>query len=139
METVEPGYQAKAFEETEEKASGEGGQYKGNIYILVLIKLVGKFRFLNEYGDLETVKPGDQGEAFAGTAVGDLGAGVLSIVSYLYIFFVLTEENGLVCCFPPDGGIWVSGKMVEAAATAAVGGGSIARENGGIWGGFVVP
>ena len=28
---------------------------------------------------------------------------------------MFTGENGSVCCFCPDGGIWASGTMVEAA------------------------
>ena len=47
---------------------------------------------------------------------------MVSIVSFLSIFFIFTGENGLVCCFCRYGGIWASGKMVEAArATATVG------------------
>ena len=52
------------------------------------------------------------------------GAGVVSIVSFLAIFFMFTVENGSVCCFPPDGGIWASGTMVEAVA-ATVGAGEV--------------
>ena len=52
----------------------------------MLIELVGKLRFLNEYGELETVKPVDREEASDGAA----GAGMVSFVSLLVIFFVFT-------------------------------------------------
>ena len=42
----------------------------------MLMELMGKLRFLYEYGELETVKPGDRAEASAGAAVGASGAGV---------------------------------------------------------------
>ena len=48
-------------------------------------------------------------------------------MSFLAILFMLTGENGLVCYFCPDSGIWASGKTVEALpaalAVAAVGAG----------------
>ena len=66
----------------------------------MLMELVGKFRFIKEYGELETVKPGDQAEASTGVMVGALvGAsrtGVVSIASFLDILFMFTGENGLV-------------------------------------------
>ena len=37
---------------------------------------------------------------------------------------MFAEENGLVCCFFPDGVIWALGTMVEAAAAATVAVGS---------------
>ena len=74
--------------------------------------------FLNEYGELETINPGDQEKASEGAAVEESGAGVMLIVSLLVIFFMFTGENGLVCCFCPYGGIWASGTMAETAATA---------------------
>ena len=54
----------------------------------------GEFRFLNEYGELETPKPVDRAEALAGAAVGPPDAGVVSSVSFLASLFVLTVENG---------------------------------------------
>ena len=83
--------------------------------------LVGKLRFFNEYGELETADPGDQVEVLAGLAVGESGAGVLSIVSLLFILFMFNGENVLVFCFCPDGGIWAPGTMVEAAAAVGLG------------------
>ena len=82
------------------------------------MELVEKLRFFNEYEELETVKSRDLEKALMGAAVGALGAVVLLIVSFLEIFFIFTGENVLVCCFCPNGGIWASGTMVEAAAAA---------------------
>ena len=36
----------------------------------MLMELVGKLLFLNKYGELETVKPGNQAEASVGAVVG---------------------------------------------------------------------
>ena len=66
----------------------------------VLMEMVEKLQFLNEYGELETVKPGDRAEASAGEAVGESYTGVVSVVYFLAILFMFTGENGLVCCFP---------------------------------------
>ena len=41
-------------------------------------------------------------------------------MSFLAIFFIFTGEDGLACCFPPDGGICPPGKMVVAAAASTV-------------------
>ena len=49
------------------------------LVFLVLMELVGKLRFFNGYGELETVKPGDQAGASVEAAVGTLGAGVVLI------------------------------------------------------------
>ena len=57
----------------------------------MLMELVGKLRFLKIYGELETVKTGDSVEASSGAAVGASGAGLVSIVSFLTIFFMFTE------------------------------------------------
>ena len=57
-------------------------------------------------------------------AVWELGAGVVSIVSFLSIFLIFTGQNGLMCCICPDGRIWASGTMVEAMVAAAVGAGA---------------
>ena len=51
----------------------------------MLMKLVGQLRFLNEYGELETVKPGYQAEASDRVAVGASGAGMV------LIFFLLVH------------------------------------------------
>ena len=79
------------------------------------MELVGKLQFLNEYGELETVKPEDWVEALVGVVEGESGEGVVYIISFLAIFFMFTGENGLVLCFTPDDGIWASGTMLEAA------------------------
>ena len=84
----------------------------------MLMELVRTLRSLGEYGELETFKPGDHAEA--GAAVGASGVGVVSIDSFLVIFFIFTGENGLVCSLCPDGRIWASGTMVEAAPAPAV-------------------
>ena len=70
----------------------------------MLMELVRKLRFLNEYGELETVNPGYQSEASMVAEVGDLGVGLMFIVSFLAISFMFTGENGLVSFFCPDGG-----------------------------------
>ena len=57
----------------------------------MLMELVEKLQFLNECGELETVKPGDRAEASAVVVVGVSGAGVVLIVSFLDIFFMFTE------------------------------------------------
>ena len=85
----------------------------------MLMGLVVKLRFLNEYGELETVKPGYQVKDSAGASVGSSGTGLVLIFSFLYILFMFTGENGLVCCFCPDCGIWESGIMLEVRAVAA--------------------
>ena len=85
------------------------------------MNMVGKLQFLNEYRELETIKPRDREEASAGASVIDYGTGVVSIVFFLAIFFMFTEKNGLLCCFPPDGGIWASEAIVEETAAAEVG------------------
>ena len=54
---------------------------------------------LNEYGELEIVKPGNWGEALELAEVGVSVAGVVLIESFLAILFMFTGENGLVCCF----------------------------------------
>ena len=59
--------------------------------------------------------------------VGASGVEVVYIVSLLTILFMFTRENGLVCSFPPGGGIWASGTIVEAAATE-VGAGAAPEE-----------
>ena len=41
----------------------------------MLMELMGKLRFLNEYGELENVKPGYWKEASTGAAVGASGTG----------------------------------------------------------------
>ena len=63
------------------------------------MELVGKLRYLNEYGELETVKPGDREEALAVTEVVALGTWVVLIVPVLSTFYMFTGKNGLVCCF----------------------------------------
>ena len=93
---------------------------------LVLIELVGKLRFLNECGYFDTVKTGDWEEASAGAEVVASVAGMVSILSLLDILFVFAGENGLVCYFLPDGGIWASRTMVEAAAAAVIVGEGVA-------------
>ena len=90
---------------------------------LVLMELVEKLQNFNEYGEFETVKPGDWSEAsvgadvaaLAGEEVGASGAGGVFIVSFLAILFMFTSEKWLGLLFPPDGCIWASGTMVEAA------------------------
>ena len=66
----------------------------------MLMELVGKLRFIKEYGELENVKPGDQAEALTGVMVralvGASRTGVVSISSFLDILFMFTGENGLV-------------------------------------------
>ena len=57
----------------------------------MLMELVEKLQFLNECGELETVKPGYRAEASAVVVVGASGAGVVLIVSFLDIFFMFTE------------------------------------------------
>ena len=63
------------------------------------MELVGRLRFLNEYGELETVKPGYRAEVSAGAEVGSSGTRVMSMVYFLAILFIFIGENGLVCCF----------------------------------------
>ena len=46
---------------------------------------------------------------------------VVLTVSFLTILFMFTGENGLVCYFCPDGGIWESGTIMESLMTATVG------------------
>ena len=59
-------------------------------FILVLMELVRKLRFLNEYGKLETVKPGDWEEASEGATVGASDAWVVYTVSFLAILLMVT-------------------------------------------------
>ena len=66
---------------------------------MLMEELVGKLQFLNKHGKLENINSGDQAEASAVAAVGVSSARLVSIVSFLEIFFMLTGENGLVCCF----------------------------------------
>ena len=66
------------------------------------MELVGNLWFLNEYEELEDVKPRDELKL----SVVALGSGVVLILFFLAIFLMLTGENGFVCCFPPGGGIW---------------------------------
>ena len=51
----------------------------------MLMELVGKLRFLNEYGELENDDPGYRAEASAVAAVVASVAGMMSIVSFLDI------------------------------------------------------
>ena len=46
----------------------------------MLMELEGKLRYLNKYGELQTVKPGYWMEESLGAAVGTSGAGVASIM-----------------------------------------------------------
>ena len=62
----------------------------------MLMELVGKLRFLNEYRELDTVKPGDQDKASGGVALGVSDESVVSIGSFLSKLFMFTGENGLV-------------------------------------------
>ena len=87
------------------------------------MEMVGKLLFLNEYGKLETVNQRDCAEVSDGALTGASGAGVVPIVSFLTTFFTLTGENGLVPLFCLGGGVWASGKMVQATA-ATVGSGA---------------
>ena len=57
------------------------------------MKLVGKFRCLNEYGALETVKPGDMEKSSARAMAEASGKGVVLIVYLLAILFMFTGEN----------------------------------------------
>ena len=91
----------------------------------MLMELVGKLLFLNEYGELGTINPVDRVEASERAAVVSSGVGVVSIVYLLAIFFVFAGENGLVCFICPGGGIWAAGTMVEAPAPAV---GEVAAE-----------
>ena len=79
------------------------------------MELVGKLRFLNKYGELETVNPGDREEAPTEAVVGVSVAGVVTFLYLFAILFMFTAENVLACCFCPDGGIWASGTMMEEA------------------------
>ena len=76
------------------------------------------------------MKPGDRVEASTEAVAGASESGLVLIVPFLSIFFMFTGENGLVCCFFPNVGIWAPGTMVEVAATAmaAVGAGSDPEE-----------
>ena len=47
------------------------------LVFLMTMELVGKLRFLNEDGELDTVNPGERAEALTGTAVGAVGAGLV--------------------------------------------------------------
>ena len=58
------------------ESSGEGGQWKvtlssvvvfGFFCFLVVVEVVQKLQFLNEYRELETVEPGDRAEEFRET------------------------------------------------------------------------
>ena len=51
----------------------------------MLMELVGILLFLNEYGELETVKPGNREETSVLTTVGASGSGVMLTVSFLDI------------------------------------------------------
>ena len=55
----------------------------------MLMGLVGILQCLNEYGELETVNPGDWAKASVGVAVEASVAGVLSVLSFLTVLFVL--------------------------------------------------
>ena len=52
----------------------------------MLLDMVEKLRFINENGELETIKPGDQVKSLMGAS----GAGVMWIVSLLAILFMFT-------------------------------------------------
>ena len=54
------------------------------------MELVGKLRFLNESGGLETINPWHRAEVLAVAAVGASVTGVVLIVSFLGIFFIFT-------------------------------------------------
>ena len=56
----------------------------------------GEIVIFNEYGKLEIVKPGYQAYMLVVVVVVDSGAEVVSIVSFLDIFFMFTVENGFV-------------------------------------------
>ena len=58
--------------------------------VLVLMDLVGRLRFHNEYGEFETVNPGDRAELLLGAVLESLGAGVVSVVYFLAIFFMFS-------------------------------------------------
>ena len=84
------------------------------------MELVGNFRFLGEYGELETVKIGDREEASEVSAVGaSVGRG-FRLCPYWPHFSCSLEKMAWWDVFCPDGGIWASGTMVEAAAVAAL-------------------
>ena len=54
------------------------------------------------------------------------GVNCFLIGNILHIYW----RNGLVCCFPPDGGVRASGKIVAGATGEA-------PKNGGVWSGFI--
>ena len=60
----------------------------------MLVEMLGKLRFLNEYGELETVNPGDWEKASVAVEIRASGTGVVSVVSLFTIFFMCTGENG---------------------------------------------
>ena len=71
--------------------SGKSVGYRGVVEInFTIILLVGKLRFIDEYRELETVKPGDWEEQLAGAVVEASGAGVVYNVSLFSIFFMFT-------------------------------------------------
>ena len=47
-------------------------------------------QFINECGELETAKPGDRVEALVVAELGAEGARLVSILSFLAIFFMFT-------------------------------------------------
>ena len=58
----------------------------------MLMELVGKLLFLNEYGELGNINPGDKVEASARAAVVSSCVWVVSIVYLLDIFFIFAGE-----------------------------------------------